>query len=120
MLVGGRPDRADHCGRGRPRSQHRQDGRVPANFPASLRLLRQVPLWERIWRRTLNRFLTPMKTEAANAGFYSHKLNGLQFPKLQWLTIKELLDGKILQRPVARHIDEANVRSPLLDARGLK
>ena len=43
VLGGGRPDRPDYCGRGRPQSQHRQDGRVPAlaNFLASLRLLRQ-------------------------------------------------------------------------------
>ena len=51
VLVGGRPDRArDHCGRGRPQYQHRQDGRVPADFSASLRLLRQVPLDELLWR----------------------------------------------------------------------
>ena len=30
VLGGGRPDRPDHCGRGRPPSQHRQDGRIPA------------------------------------------------------------------------------------------
>lgn len=40
-----------------------------------------------------------MRGDAASAGFYSHKLTGQQYPKLQLLTVEELLDGKSVARP---------------------
>jgi hypothetical protein len=41
----------------------------------------------------------PMETEAASAGFYEHKVNGLKYPKLQLRTVKELMEGKGIERP---------------------
>ena len=42
----------------------------------------------------------PMKKEAASAGFYEPEhFPGKKFPKLQILTIEELLSGKELQYP---------------------
>jgi hypothetical protein len=41
----------------------------------------------------------PMEVEAANAGFYTHKLTGQQFPKLQLRTVKDLMDGRGIERP---------------------
>ena len=42
----------------------------------------------------------PMRTEAASAGFYkSSSVVGAQFPKLQLLTIAELLEGKRVDMP---------------------
>ena len=41
----------------------------------------------------------PMFAEAASAGFYTHKINGQQYPKLQLRTVKELMDGKSIERP---------------------
>ena len=40
-----------------------------------------------------------MRADAASAGFYTHKLNGLQYPKLQLVTVAELLDGRTIARP---------------------
>jgi hypothetical protein len=41
----------------------------------------------------------PMETEAASAGFYEHKTNQQKFPRLQLRTVKELMEGKGIERP---------------------
>ncbi len=41
----------------------------------------------------------PMEVEAADMGFYEHKLTHQKFPRLQLRTIKELMDGKGIERP---------------------
>ena len=40
-----------------------------------------------------------MEAEAASAGFYEHKLNGQKFRRLQLRTVKELMEGKGIERP---------------------
>jgi site-specific DNA-methyltransferase (adenine-specific) len=40
-----------------------------------------------------------MRADAASAGFYVHKLNGKQYPKLQLRTVEELMEGKGIARP---------------------
>ena len=47
----------------------------------------------------------PMRTEAASAGFYKSPW-GTSHPVLQILTIKELLDGKVVDYP---HFEGVNV-----------
>ena len=46
----------------------------------------------------------PMKTEAASAGFYESKLWGKKYPKIQLLTIKELLEGRKIDMPPIRQV----------------
>ena len=41
----------------------------------------------------------PMESEAASAGFYEHKTNKQKFPRLQLRTVRELMDGKGIERP---------------------
>jgi len=41
----------------------------------------------------------PMETEAASAGFYEHKMNRQKYPRLQLRTVKELMEGKGIERP---------------------
>jgi DNA modification methylase len=41
----------------------------------------------------------PMETEAASAGFYEHKTNKQKYPRLQLRTVKELMEGKGIERP---------------------
>jgi site-specific DNA-methyltransferase (adenine-specific) len=43
----------------------------------------------------------PMKTEAAGAGFYTHRITGKRYHKLQILTVKDLLEKKLIDRPYA-------------------
>lgn len=38
------------------------------------------------------------KMDHASAGFYAHKMNGQQYPRLQLRTVKELMDGKGIER----------------------
>jgi len=44
----------------------------------------------------------PMRAEAAGAGFYQSPLGNKMYPRIQILTVKELLEGKKLQAPEAR------------------
>ena len=41
----------------------------------------------------------PMEVEAADVGFYEHKLTHQKYPRLQLRTVKELMDGKGIERP---------------------
>lgn len=43
----------------------------------------------------------PILTEAASAGFYERKFNQEQFPRLQIRTVKELMEGKGIERPAS-------------------
>ena len=55
----------------------------------------------------------PMETEAASAGFFEHKINGLKYPKLQLRTVKELMDGKSIERPTsAASLDDTFKKAP--------
>ncbi|MGA2030480.1 MAG: DNA methyltransferase [Verrucomicrobiota bacterium] len=40
-----------------------------------------------------------MQTEAASAGFYEHKMNRQKYPRIQLRTVRELMDGKGIERP---------------------
>lgn len=54
-----------------------------------------------------------MEKEAASAGFYTHKLNGQQYPKLQLRTVKQLMEGKGIERPAsAAAVDETFKKAP--------
>ena len=55
----------------------------------------------------------PMDAEAASVGFYEHKTNKQKFPRLQLRTVKELMDGKGIERPTsAASLDETFKKAP--------
>jgi hypothetical protein len=55
----------------------------------------------------------PMEAEAASAGFYTHKMNEQQYPRLQLRTVKELMDGKGIDRPSnVAALDETFKKAP--------
>jgi DNA modification methylase len=61
----------------------------------------------------------PMETEAASAGFYEHKTNKQKYPRLQLRTVKELMEGKGLERPsTVAATDETFRKAPQAGARG--
>jgi DNA modification methylase len=47
----------------------------------------------------------PMQTEAVTAGFFESKTWGKKYPKIQLLTIAELLAGKKIEMPPIRQVD---------------
>jgi site-specific DNA-methyltransferase (adenine-specific) len=51
---------------------------------------------------TLQEPTKPMQSEAASAGFYVSSWGGAKFPKLQIITIEELLDGQKIELPPYR------------------
>lgn len=54
----------------------------------------------------------PMEVEAASAGFYEHKTNRQRYPRLQLRTVKELIEGRGLERPSAAAIDDTFRKAP--------
>jgi DNA modification methylase len=55
----------------------------------------------------------PMEVEAASAGFYEHKMNQQKYPRLQLRTVKELMDGKAIERPSSvAAVDETFKKAP--------
>ena len=62
---------------------------------------------------TLDEPTAPMKAEAASAGFYVHKTNQQQYPRLQLRTVAELMSGKGIARPSsAAALDETFKEAP--------
>ncbi len=67
---------------------------------------------------TLEESTAPMKAEAASTGFYVHKTNQQQYPRLQLRTVKELMAGKGIQRPAsAAAVDETFKEAPKAKAK---
>ncbi len=55
----------------------------------------------------------PMEAEAASAGFYTHKMNQQQYPRLQLRTVKELMEEKGIERPSnVAALDETFKKAP--------
>jgi len=53
-----------------------------------------------------------MQAEAASAGFYEHKINKLKYPRIQLRTVRELMDGKGIERPINLAWDETFKKAP--------
>lgn len=53
----------------------------------------------------------PMRTEAATAGHWESKVWGKRYPKLQLLTVAELLDNRAIDMPPIRHVQETFKRA---------
>jgi hypothetical protein len=54
-----------------------------------------------------------METEAASAGFYEHKTIKQKFPRLQLRTVRQLMDGKGIERPSTfAALDETFKKAP--------
>jgi len=63
------------------------------------------PMGVRLFARVLRDIPTGhMRREAAAAGFYESKTWGKQYPRLQLLTIAELLDGRRVDMPPIRQV----------------
>jgi len=61
---------------------------------------------------TMQEPTSPMRTEVAGAGFYTSPVWGQNYPRLQILTITELLDGKKVDMPPVRQVNVTFKKSP--------
>ena len=60
-----------------------------------------------------------MVAEAVSSGFYEHKTIQQKYPRLQLRTVKELMEGKPIERPSnVAAVDETFKRAPKAKARG--
>ncbi|MHB8156709.1 MAG: DNA methyltransferase [Desulfocucumaceae bacterium] len=53
----------------------------------------------------MEEFTKPMQVEAATAGFYESSTWGKKYPKIQLLTIQELLAGKAIEMPPIKQVE---------------
>lgn len=61
---------------------------------------------------TMHEPTQPMRAEAASGGFYQSQGWGRSYPKLQILTIEELLDGKGIDMPPISQVSQTYKRAP--------
>jgi len=61
---------------------------------------------------TMQEATSPMKTEAATAGFYESTLWGRKYPKVQLFTVAELLAGKKVEMPPIRQVGATFKKAP--------
>ncbi|MEX0642155.1 MAG: DNA methyltransferase [Pirellulales bacterium] len=59
----------------------------------------------------------PMRAEAAGAGFYRSQWTQKDYPKLQLLTIDELLGGKQVDMPAVKHTSQTFKKAPKAKAK---
>jgi site-specific DNA-methyltransferase (adenine-specific) len=60
-----------------------------------------------------------MVAEAVSAGFYEHRMNQQRYPRLQLRTVKELMEGKGIERPsTVAALDETFKKAPKAKAKG--
>jgi hypothetical protein len=60
-----------------------------------------------------------MESQAASVVFYEHKLIHRKYPRLQMRTVKELIDGKEIERPSeAAAVDMTFKKAPRAEAKG--
>jgi hypothetical protein len=59
-----------------------------------------------------------MRTEAAGAGFYESSTWGKKYPRLQLLTVAELLSGKGVAYPPSRQVNVTYKRAPRAKSKG--
>ncbi|MBM3335597.1 restriction endonuclease, partial [Candidatus Sumerlaeota bacterium] len=55
---------------------------------------------------------SPMKTEAVTAGFYESAIWGQKYPRIQLLTVAELLAGKKVEMPPIRQVSNTFKKAP--------
>ena len=60
----------------------------------------------------------PMQTEAVTAGFFESKTWGKKYPKIQLLTIAELLAGKKIDMPPIRQVDRTFKKAEKFKGKG--
>jgi site-specific DNA-methyltransferase (adenine-specific) len=60
-----------------------------------------------------------MVAEAVSAGFYEHRTNQQRYPRLQLRTVKELMEGKGIERPsTVAALDQTFKKAPKAKAKG--
>ena len=69
--------------------------------------------WSPGWTAAPTDVFRTKVAEAVSAGFYEHKTNKQQYPRLQLRTVKELMEGKPIERPSnTAAIDETSKKAP--------
>jgi hypothetical protein len=61
---------------------------------------------------TMKESTQPMRAEAAGAGFYHSPGWNREYPKLQILTVAELLEGKGIDMPPIRQVSKTFKKAP--------
>ena len=81
-----------------------------------MRDVRGVLVWEKVAMGVLTSLRPPTRdtvAEAVSTGFYEHKTIQQKYPRLQLRTVKELMEGKVVERPSnVAALDETFKKAP--------
>jgi site-specific DNA-methyltransferase (adenine-specific) len=66
---------------------------------------------------SMEKFTKPMQTEAVTAGHYESELWNKKYPKIQLITVAELLDGKTIDMPPVRQVGATFKKAPKAKAK---
>lgn len=61
---------------------------------------------------SLNEATGPMRAEAASAGLYTSPWDGRNYPRIQLLTVADLLDGRRIEMPAVNQTNVTHQRAP--------
>lgn len=61
---------------------------------------------------SMEKFTKPMQTEAVTAGHYESELWNKKYPKIQLMTIADLLDGRTIDMPPVRQVGATFKKAP--------
>lgn len=61
---------------------------------------------------SLNEATGPMRAEAASAGLYTSPYDGRNYPRIQLLTVADLLDGRRIEMPAVNQTNVTHQRAP--------
>ena len=67
---------------------------------------------------SMEKFTKPMQTEAVTAGFFESAMWGKKYPKMQLLTVEELLAGKQIDMPPIRQVGATFKKAPKAKKKG--
>jgi DNA modification methylase len=67
---------------------------------------------------SMEKFTKPMQTEAVTAGHYESELWNKKYPKIQLITVAELLDGRTIDMPPVRQVGATFKKAPKAKAKG--
>lgn len=67
---------------------------------------------------SMSEFTGPMRKEAATSGFYHSETWNKDYPRLQLLTVAELLAGKRVDYPPSRQVDRTFKKAPVVKKKG--
>lgn len=107
-----RPDGQRDSGRADRQETRLKAGHITANHVRDLRGVVEREKAAIGVLISMEDFTKPMQTEAVTAGFHESRLWNKKYPKIQLLTVSDLLAGKQIEMPPVRQVGATFKKAP--------